>query len=262
LKNLSRYRFAVPEKLFDPRNKSRGEMELVFLHISPHKLRRLLSTARGIGATLNGLLMAALALAIWRRKEEQGMRCGTIRFVVNQSLRRKGQSYPGSENRSSSFPVLVAPRDGREPRALVHRLHRQVQQALQLRIAEAVNLFGVVLKLPYGVARRLLAPLMNNPRISESCIISNLGMLVPSESEGGDWFRLGQGRIVKLYAIARPTDGIGAICLVSTIPDEGTVLNFVGMKGLLERPEIERLAQLVEVALDEIEFTGAALIRT
>ena len=71
------------------------------------------------------------------------------------------------------------------------------------------------------------------------------------------WFRLGQGRIVKFYPCGRPTDGIGAICLVTTIP-EGAVLSFMGMKGLLERPEMERLTQLVETTLDELASTNAA----
>ena len=257
LRKLFRYRFAVPEKFFDPSNRSQGELETLFLHITAHKLRRWLTTARGMGATLNDLLMAAFAVAIRRWKEEQGLRCGTIRFVVNQSLRQEGQSYPATENRSSSFPVWVGPRDRHEPKAMVHDLHRQVQEALRLRIADATNLLGVVLKLPYSIARRLLAPLMNNPRISDSCIITNVGMFATSEDEGGGWFRLGQGRIVKFYPGGRPTDGIGAICLLISIP-EGAVLSFMGMKGLLKRPEMERLTQLVETTLDELASTNAA----
>jgi len=255
LRKLFRYRFA--EKLYDLSNRSRGELETLFLHITTHRLRRWLTTARGMGATLNDLLMAAFAVAIRRWKEEQGLRCGTIRFVVNQSLRQEGRHYPGSENRSSSFPVWGGARDRHEPKAMVHDIHCQVQKALRLRIAEALNLFGVVLKLPYSVARGLLAPLMNNPRISDSCIISNMGMFATSEDECDDWFRLGQGRIVKFYPCGRPTDGIGAICLVTTIP-EGAVLSFMGMKGLLERPEMERLTQLVETTLDELASTNAA----
>lgn len=257
LKKLFHYRFAVPEKLFDPSKKSRGELETIFLHITTHKLRRWLTTARVMGATLNDLLMAAFAVAIRRWKEEKGLRCGTIRFVVNQSLRQEGRHYPGSENRSSSFPVWVGPRDRHEPVALVHDLHRQVQEALRLRIAEAINLLGVVLKLPHSVARRLLAPLMNNPRISDSCIISNMGMFATSKDEGDGWFRLGRGRIVRFYPCGRPTDGIAAICLITTIP-EGAVLSFMGMKGLLERPEMERLTRLVETTLDELASTNAA----
>jgi hypothetical protein len=231
-------------------------METLFLHITAHKLQRWLTAARGMGATLNDHLMASFAVAIRRWKEEQGLHCGMIRFVVNQSLRHDGQHYPGSENRSSSFPVWVGPRDRREPKAVAHDFHRQVQEALRLRIAEATNLLGVVLKLPYSIARRLLAPVMNNPRISDSCIISNLGLFATSEDEGNGWFRLGQGRIVKFYPCGRPTDGIGAICLVISIP-EGAVLSFMGMKGLLERPEMERLMQLVEASLDELTSTGA-----
>jgi hypothetical protein len=257
VRKLLRYGFAVPEKLFDPSNRSQGELETLFLHITPHKLRRWLTTARGMGATLNDLLMAAFAVAIRRWKEEQGLRCGTIRFVVNQNLRREGQHYPATENRSSSFPVWVGPRDPHEPRAMVNDLHRQVQEAFRLRIAEAINLLGVVLKLPYGIARHLVAPLLNNPRISDSCTITNIGMVATPKDEDGGWFRLGQGRIVKFYPGGRPTDGIGAICLVISIP-EGAVLSLMGMKGLLKRPEMERLTQLVEAALDELASTNAA----
>jgi hypothetical protein len=255
LRKLFRYRFAAPEKLYDPSNRSRGELETLFLHITTHKLMGWLTTARGMGATLNDLLMASFAVAIRRWKEEQGLRCGTIRFVVNQSLRQEGRHYPGSENRSSSFPVWVGPRDRHDTDALVHDLHRQVQEALRLRIAEAINLLGVVLKLPYGIARRLLAPLMNNPHISDSCIISNMGMFATSQDEDDGWFRLGRGRIVKFYPCGRPTDGIGAICLMTTIP-EGAILSFMAMKGLVERPQIERLTQLVEATLDELVITG------
>jgi len=256
LTKLVSHRFAVPEKLFDPRNTNRGELEMVFLHVSTHKLRRWLSTARGMGATLNDLLMAAFAFAIGRWKEERGLHCGTIRFVVNQNLRQKGRSYPGTENRSTGFHVWARPGKHNEYEALVHDLHRQVQESLRLRIGEALNLLGILMKLPYRIAKFLVSPVVNNPRISDSCIISNLGMFTTSESERGDWLRLGQARVVKFYPCGRPPDGIGAICLAITIP-EGALLSLIGMRGLLERSEIERLAQLIETMLDELASRNA-----
>jgi len=83
-----------------------------------------------------------------------------------------------------------------------------------------------------------------------------MGMIPVWESEGGHWFHLGRGRIVKLYYPGRPTDGIGAICIAVSIP-EGLQLSLLGMSGLLERTELQRLAQLVEAALDELASTGA-----
>ena len=65
-----------------------------------------------------------------------------------------------------------------------------------------------------------------------------------------------RGRIVKLYYPGRPTDGIGAICIAVSIP-EGLQLSILGISGLLERTELQRLAQLVEAALDELATTGA-----
>jgi hypothetical protein len=154
------------------------------------------------------------------------------------------------ENRSAAFPVWIGTRDRRAGKALVGRVRGQVQECLSQRVAEAVSLLGVVLRLPSWLARALVAPAATRPRISDSLVLSNMGRL-PESRPGEGWFHLGKGRIVAAYPFVRVPDGVGALSFACTSGDT-LCLSWCFLEGLLRRDEVARLLELLEQALDEL----------
>jgi hypothetical protein len=244
------YRFAPPTKLFDPRRRPGGRIDAATRVVAQDKTERYLAAARALGATFNELLLAAHGLAIERWLIEQGLRCGTLRIMVNQSLRHKDREPDRVENRSAAFPIWIGRPDRRLGKELVREVHRQAQECQERRIAEAVALLGALLRLPVPLIRWLIVPAATRPRITDSLVVSNMGRL-PESDPGVGWFHLGAGRIVAAYPFVRPPDGVGAVSFALTIAGR-LCLNWSFLTHLLSRDLVQRLLWHLEAALDEL----------
>jgi hypothetical protein len=244
------YRFAPPAKLFDLRRRSRGVLAAAGRTVSSEKTERYLAAARRTGTTFNNLLLAAHGLALDRWLRDQGLPSGTFRIMVNQSLRSKDREPDRAENRSSAFPVWIGPRDRQAGPAIVQRVHSQVQECQDLRVAEATALLGGLLRLPFGLARRLVLPAATRPRMADSLVLSNMGRLPDSHPDKG-WFHLGAGRIVGALPFVRPPDGVGALSFALTLGGR-LCLNWCFLEGLLEQVQVQSLLAHLESALDEL----------
>jgi condensation domain-containing protein len=241
-------RFAPPAKLFDLHKLPGGTIDAVARTVPREKADRYLAAARAAGATFNDLLLAAHGLAIERWLSEQGLGCGTLRIMVNQSLRHKDRQYGCMENRSAAFPIWITPDDRISGRGLLERIHRQAQECHQLRVAEAVALLGALLRLPFGLARRLVLPAATRPRVSDSLVLSNMGRL-PDSEPGAGRFHFGSGRVVAAFPFVRPPDGVGALSFALTLGGR-LCLTWCFLTALLDRARIKRLLFLIEETLD------------
>lgn len=207
------------------------------------RLSRWLQRSKELGFSFNDLLLAGHALGLSRWRPEQSLPGGTLRFMVNQNLRSPGEPLV-LENRSSAFPVWIAPPDLALPGpSLAARLHAQTQECQELKIAEGIALFAEFLRLPLALARLLILPAATRPQLADSLILSNLGRLEP--------LRLGMGKATSCHAYVRPPEGVGALCLASTMGDRLT-LNWCFLEGLLERRQVLDALRCIGGALDEL----------
>ena len=245
----ARHRLAPLQKLYHPGARPAGGLRIAGRRVAAERRQRLIASVRAASVGMPDLLIAATALAAERALAADGRRCGVLRVLVSQNLRR-GEKEPGLENRSSAFPVWIGPRDRADGAELVHIVHRQVWECLRTRAAEAAALFTAALRLPATLARWILLPRATRPRVADSLIVSWLGDLPSSEPDAG-WFHLGRSRFSAARAVVRPAEGAGAI-LLGVVLNGHLELTLTTLDGLFDRAEAERYLVLVDAAVDEL----------
>ncbi len=237
-------RFAVPDHLHDFRKPREGEVGCVFRRVELTSMRPVHQVAGDRSVSFNDLLLAAWSIAIDRWKAQRGKRCGTLRFMVNQSLRKTRAERTSFDNQSSAFPIWARPADREDPEALLRTIGRQVDECREQRVAEGIALFAGLLCLPEALARRLVVPLVRRPRTADSLVISNLGRLPAAR------LSLPRGRIAAAYGFVRPPAGVGA--LHTAVSVGGAVFLCLSFfESALKVAEADRLLELVEAALRE-----------
>ncbi len=247
----SAYRFAPPDTLFDPWKKPGGRIAIKSRAFSGEAPRRYLQGAKARGASFNDLVLSAWGVAINRWKEDRGLKRGTLRVMVNQNLRRPEDGAYLVENRSSAFPVWMAPEECQDGHELLQRVHLQTRECRELDIAEATVLLGAPLKLPLSWAKKLVLPAATKPLLSDSFVVSNMGRLASAPLGTKTWIPLKEGRLVGGLVTVRPPDGVGIICTVLTAGSE-LRLTVLYLDQLFTPEEVASLLDQMERALEEI----------
>jgi NRPS condensation-like uncharacterized protein len=177
---------APPARVAREGGRDRGGYGFELLAFGPAQSRAIFARRRD-GATVNDVLLGALASAIWRWNEDHGVGLERLALTMPVNLRPADWSSEGIGNFAACVRVPVAPRrlSPAEVIATVARQTRRIKQ--QRRAGLAVDLLSLSSPLPTAAKRhfRHLLPLTGNS-IVDSAVLSNLGrvMALPALPSG------------------------------------------------------------------------------
>jgi NRPS condensation-like uncharacterized protein len=148
------------------------------LALEPPELETVMGLRRE-GATVNDVLLAALAMAIKRWNEDHGSDVGRVALMMPVNLRPAEWRYEVVANFASYVTISLAGDDLRDVRSAVAAAHRRTRQIKEEGIAGLiVDLVAAPTLLPVAVKQRLqnLIPLTGN-FVVDTAVLSNLGRL-------------------------------------------------------------------------------------
>ncbi len=142
--------------------------------------------ARGEGATVNDVLLAALHLAIDNWNAQHGAPCGRIGVLVPANLRPKEWREEMAGNFSLPARIATNRRDRRSPGSTLNAVAAQTRRKKQVGMGTAfIELLGQTRLLPLWAKRLMVLalPLTGN-RLVDTAMLSNLGRLDDPPSFG------------------------------------------------------------------------------
>ncbi|MEU3465724.1 hypothetical protein ABZ721_38035 [Streptomyces sp. NPDC006733] len=144
---------------------------------SAERTSALTTAARRRSATVNDLLITALAVAVACWNETHHRRSGPVRITMPINARATGQRFDGIRNLSRLTSVSAAAGEPGDLLASVARQTRRAKGSSAPAGGPAAQVLGSP-ALPYGVRRALVGPVRAAARLlADTTMLSNLGRL-------------------------------------------------------------------------------------
>ena len=245
--------FREPSKIFPVGSGFGDAQALVQRAVPKERLSRYLAAAKRQGVTFNVFAVAAQVLAIDRWKKERGEPAGLISIDVPVNLRGSEQELRGLSNKVAAFTVATRPRDRLRPLRLLRHVHRVHEQARRSGTAEKLCALLWLLDSRRGVKflQKRIKGLFNNPKMTGSVPVSNMGRPWENPSAGTRLTRLGDAEITACYAWGQPNPAVGAITTLQTFNDT-LYVSFTYFRDKATDFQARRVVAMLEESLDEL----------
>jgi NRPS condensation-like uncharacterized protein len=203
------------------RTRSRPSAEVHFCQgsLNPHEVGQIRSRSKAVGATLNDALLAACFRTVEQWNDAHGKPSRKISIMVPVDISSPSPS-PVTANQASIISVSTTRKERTDPDELLRRVSQKRSRILKNGIAFSIVYAAYFCSLPPPRMHTAMARFLMATQIYlDSVLLSNLGLIWPTETASGELVKMGDARITDVAGTSPVVSPMGISFWAGTYND-------------------------------------------